>query len=66
MKRMAMSKPKNKYIALDKMGKKARQEVAALRRRTWGSLNPVTRRSGNHKAYNRNSEKRQHRAMLTA
>ena len=33
----------NKYVSLDKRSKKAQREYHAKQRRTWGSLNPVTR-----------------------
>ena len=46
------------FVPLEKLSKKAQKEVAASRRGSWGSLNPVTRRAANPKAYNRNAEMR--------
>ena len=34
----------NKYVSLDKRSKKAQREYHAKQRRTWGELDPVTRR----------------------
>lgn len=49
---------RTKFIPEDKMNKKARIAINNSRRGTWGPLNPVTRRSENPKAYNRNREKK--------
>lgn len=42
-----------KYIPFEKRSKKKQREENAARRKNWGSLNPVTRRPPNPKAYNR-------------
>ena len=42
-----------KFIPYEKLPKKKRRELAAARRGSWGSLNPVTRKPENPKAYNR-------------
>jgi len=47
-----------KFIPYGKLSKKARRELDARRRGTWGGLNPVTRKPPNPKAYDRNKAKR--------
>ena len=42
-----------KYIPYEKLSKKEKRKVDAMRRNTWGELNPVTRKPANSKAYNR-------------
>lgn len=42
-----------KYIPYEKLSKKEKRKVDAMRRNTWGELNPVTRKPTNSKAYNR-------------
>ncbi len=42
-----------KYIPYEKLSKKKQKEENAKKRGTWGNVNPVTRRSENPKAYNR-------------
>lgn len=42
-----------KFIAYEKLSKKKQREVNALKRGSWNGLNPVTRKSPNPKAYNR-------------
>lgn len=42
-----------KYIPFEKLSKKKQRELNASKRSTWGSLNPVTRKPENSKAYNR-------------
>ena len=42
-----------KYIAYEKLSKKEKRKVDSCRRKTWGNLNPVTRKPTNSKAYNR-------------
>ena len=42
-----------KFIPYDKLSKKEKRKRDAMRRGTWGALNPVTRKSENPKAYNR-------------
>ena len=43
----------DKYIPYEKLSKKEKRKVDAMRRNTWGELNPVTRKPENSKAYNR-------------
>ena len=43
----------DKYIPYEKLSKKEQRKVNAMRRKTWGELNPVTRKPENSKAYNR-------------
>lgn len=50
-----------KYIELEKQSKKAQREYHQSHRRTWGGLNPVTRKPANPKAYDRNKRKREDR-----
>ena len=47
-----------KFTPFEKLSKKKQRELNALRRSTWGSFNPVTRKPENPKAYNR--KKTQH------
>ena len=42
-----------KFIPYEKLSKKKQRELNARKRKTWGDVNPVTRRSENPKAYNR-------------
>ena len=42
-----------KFIPYEKLSKKKKRELNALKRKTWGNVNPVTRRPENPKAYNR-------------
>lgn len=46
-----------KYIPYEKLSKKEKRRINAARRTTWGSLNPVTRKPQNSKAYNRNKSR---------
>ena len=41
------------HIPYEKLSKKRKKQLDALKRGTWGSLNPVTRKPENSKAYNR-------------
>lgn len=43
----------DKFIPYEKLSKKKQREIDRKRRGTWGSLNPVTRKTENPKAYNR-------------
>jgi len=43
-----------KHIPYEKLSKKEKRKIDAMRRNTWGELNPVTRKPANSKAYNRN------------
>ncbi len=49
----------NKFIPIEKMQKKKQRQLAAKKRGSWGSLNPVTRKSPNPKAYNRKKTRKQ-------
>jgi hypothetical protein len=42
-----------KFTPYEKLSKKKKRELDAMKRRDWGGLRPVTRRSENPKAYNR-------------
>jgi hypothetical protein len=42
------------FIPYEKLSKKKRRKLDLAKRQTWGSLNPVTRRPENSRAYNRN------------
>ena len=42
-----------KFIPYEKLSKKKKRELNARKRKTWGNVNPVTRRPENPKAYNR-------------
>lgn len=47
-----------KFIPYEKLSKKKQRELNAMKRGTWGSFNPVTRKSANPKAYNRRTAQR--------
>ena len=42
-----------KFIPYEKLSKKKQRELDVRKRKTWGNVNPVTRRTKNPKAYNR-------------
>lgn len=42
-----------KFVPYEKLSKKAKREADAARRGSWNGVNPVTRKSPNPKAYNR-------------
>ena len=42
-----------RFIAYEKLSKKEKKKVDSRKRKTWGNLNPVTRKSTNQKIYNR-------------
>lgn len=46
-----------KYIPYEKLSKKQKKALNSQKRSTWGSLNPVTRKPQNSKAYNRQKAK---------
>ena len=50
-----------KNVSLEKQSKKARREYYSKRRRTWGTLNPVTRSVPSGKMYNRKKAKQKMR-----
>ena len=43
-----------KYIPYEKLSKKEKRKADSSKRNTWGSLNPVTRKPENSRAYDRN------------
>ena len=47
-----------KFIPYEKLSKKKQRELNAMKRGTWGSFNPVTRKPQNPKAYNRRAAQR--------
>ena len=47
-----------RFVPYEKLSKKKKRELDALRRRTWGPLNPVTRKPPNSKAYKRSTADR--------
>ena len=42
-----------KFIPYEKLSKKQQKALCAAQRKDWGSINPVTRRPENPKAYKR-------------
>jgi hypothetical protein len=48
-----------KFIPKEKLSKKAHNQLNKARRGTWGSLNPITRKAENKKAYNRQKVQRE-------
>ena len=53
-----------KYIPYEKLSKKEKRRLDSQRRTTWGCVNPVTRKPGNSKAYNRNKARNWRREDL--
>ena len=49
---------KHKFITMEKQSKRKQKEYHAEQRRNWGSINPVTRKVENGKAYNRKKSNR--------
>ena len=47
-----------KYIPLDKRSKAKQKEYHSKQRKSWGELNPITRKTENKKAYNRKKSER--------
>lgn len=43
-----------KFVPYEKLSKKKQRALNAMKRGSWGGLDPVTRRPENPKAYNRN------------
>lgn len=43
----------DEFIPFEKLSKRKKRELLAQKRRTWGGLNPVTRKPENPKAYKR-------------
>ena len=48
-----------KFIPYDKLSKKEKRRLDQAKRQTWDSLNPVTRKPANSRAYNRQKAKAQ-------
>ena len=48
---------KNRFIPLEKRSKKQQKDYHSGHRKTWGSLNPVTRKPDNPKVYNRKTKR---------
>lgn len=46
-----------KFIPYEKLSKKEKRKIDAAQRKTWGELNPVTRKPKNSKAYIRNKSR---------
>lgn len=44
---------KSKYVPLDKQSKRKRKEYYTAQRKDWGTINPVTKKTSNLKAYSR-------------
>ena len=42
-----------KFVPYERLSKKKQRELNAMKRGSWGGLNPVTRKPANPKAYNR-------------
>ena len=55
-----------KFIPYEKLSKKEKRKADAAKRNTWGSFNPVTRKSQNSKAYCRNKARNWMRQMHEA
>ena len=49
---------KKAFVAYAKLSKKEKRKIDARRRRTWGPLNPVTRRPDDPRAYRRSKAKK--------
>ena len=47
-----------KFTPYEKLSKKKQRELNALKRGTWGSFDPVTRKPQNPRAYNRKAAQR--------
>lgn len=43
----------DKFIPFEKLSKRKKREQLAQKRRTWGEINPVTKKPENPKAYKR-------------
>ena len=42
-----------KFIPYEKLSKKEKRKIDAMRRGSWGDVNPVSRKAENKKIYNR-------------
>ena len=47
-----------KFIPYEKLSKKEKRKLDQVKRQTWGSLNPTTRKPTNSRAYNRRKMQR--------
>ncbi len=47
-----------RFIPYDKLSKKAQRAINNARRRSWGELDPTTRKPPNPRAYNRQKAQR--------
>lgn len=47
-----------KFIPFEKLSKKKKKELNAMKRGSWGALNPATRKPKNPKAYDRRKARR--------
>ncbi|MDO4566857.1 MAG: hypothetical protein Q4B42_05945 [Oscillospiraceae bacterium] len=47
-----------KFTPYEKLSKKTRRELDLKRRRGWGALNPLSRKTANAKLYNRKKTRR--------
>ena len=52
-----------KYIPYEKLSKKEKRKTDLALRKTWGELNPVTRKPASSKAYNRSKARNRDREM---
>lgn len=52
------------FIPYEKLSKKAKRQLNANKRGSWGAISPVTRMPPNPKAYNRDAQKRLTSKML--
>lgn len=43
----------DKYIPYEKLSKRKQREINSAKRKNWGALNPVTRKTSDAKIYNR-------------
>ena len=50
-----------KFIPYEKLSKKEKRKLDLIRRQTWGTLNPVTRKPENSRAYSRQTARHQAR-----
>ena len=52
-----------RFIPYSKLSKKAKRAADNARRRSWGTLNPITRKHDDPRAYKRQKAQRQNPAM---
>lgn len=46
------------FVPYEKLSKKKQKEIDAQKRRTWGEICPITRKTKNLTVYNRQNEKK--------